>query len=154
MPFLTIPKRTSRSQSADCGGSKSGQEALVNQKGYAVELVHAEVQAGGHTGDDSMSLMGSRRSSTSSRSYGVNTRMLIGVDVYTGTDRVKVVDIAVNTNRDDVCDDESGLTWAERDNLAREVAALKVKAYDFANKASQLTGVEEQLRSKTRSVFG
>ncbi|EER13178.1 merozoite surface protein 3b, putative [Perkinsus marinus ATCC 50983] len=72
--------------------------------------------------------------------------MLIGVDVYTGTDRVKVVDIAVNTNRDDVCDDESGLTWAERDNLAREVAALKVKAYDFANKASQLTGVEEQLR--------
>ncbi|KAF4736244.1 hypothetical protein FOZ62_009101 [Perkinsus olseni] len=126
-----------------------GEGGLGSQTGRGPHAEGVEdVRAAASAGDDGgrASLVGSRRSSESSRSVGMNTPMKLGIDAYAGTDRVQIVEAAVNTDRNDICDDDSGLTWAERDRLAREVAELKTKAIEFSNKASRLAGVEQELK--------
>ncbi|KAF4753097.1 hypothetical protein FOZ63_012485, partial [Perkinsus olseni] len=116
--------------------NNQGEGGLGSQTGRELHAEGVEDVRAASAGDGGRaSLVVSRRSSESSRSVGMNTPMKLGIDAYAGTDRVQIVEAAVNTDRNDICDDDSGLTWAERDRLAREVAELKTKAIEFSNKA-------------------
>ncbi|KAF4661030.1 hypothetical protein FOZ61_001303 [Perkinsus olseni] len=124
-----------------------GEGGLESQTGRELHAEGVEDVRAASAGDGGRaSLVVSRRSSESSRSVGMNTPMKLGIDAYAGTDRVQILEAAVNTDRNDICDDGSGLTWAERDRLAREVAELKTKAIEFSNKASRLAGLEQELK--------